>query len=252
MKLPSFFDPDPENLNYKPDWKQMKPADRASYIWTYYKLPIVIAVIAVCLIIQAVTGYLRRTNDILFTGYANMVIPDDRIDLLTNGYIASIPSHGKRDSVSLTYLGYLSEEPTGLNPQEAFAAQMKVLATIEAGALDVVIMDQTAFDIFSINGFLQDLSSADFDQAIPEQLRDKLIKNTVLIESNAAEAQFDPTVELHEVTEEQLLGVDLSGSPLFSDLTEDGNVYAGIITAPARLDESLSYIAYLLDAQDRS
>ena len=268
MKLLSFFDPDPENLNYKPDWKQMKASDKFSYIRTYYKLPIAILLAVLILIIYTVVGYINRKNAILFVGTANLIIPDDRLSLFCDGYFASDPSLGKRDIVSLAWLGNLSEGAVGMYLSETAVAQMKLLASVEAKQLDVVLMDQATFDTLSYNQFLLDLtelsgtvsgnpedaSSEKLSEkaggeslSLPEQLKGALVENTVLVETNAAEAEVDPNVELREVTQTQFVGVDLSGSPLASDLSADGKVYAGIVSNTPRLDRSLSYIAYLMD-----
>ena len=306
MKLPSFFDPDPEDLNYKPDWKQMSTADKASYIWTYYKVPIVILVVILGLIIHAISGYINRKNDILFVGTANMAIPEEVLPLFTDDYIASDPSFGKRDSVSMAYLGTLSDASPAMYMTGPAATQMKIMASVEAGQLDVVLMDREAFDMLSMNGFLLDLGrltaggtaggsgtdtaieadtegrtaaadgtdttggtgaldeTAMADEAdgeasplpelsaqnltILEQIRDLLTENTVITESNAAEAQLDPDIELHEVKEQKLLGIDLTGSGPFAGIAPEEKVYAGIIVNTTRVDQSLSYIGYLLQA----
>ena len=269
MKLLSFFDPDPENLNYKPDWKQMKTSDKFFYIWAYYKLPIVILAAVLALLIYAAAGYINRKNTVLYVGTANLIVPDDRLGLFCNGYTATDPSLGKRDIVSLTWLGNLSEGAVGMYLSETAVAQMKLLASVEAKQLDVILMDQAAFDTLSYNQFLLDLGElsgtvsdnpedpsserlsekgSKEDLSLPEQLKGALVENTVLVETNVAEAEVDPNVELREVTQTQCVGVDLSGSPLASDLSADGKVYAGIVSNTPRLDRSLSYIAYLMDA----
>lgn len=269
MKLLSFLDPDPENLNYKPDWKQMKPSDKFSYIWTYYKLPIAIGLAVLILIIYTAAGYINRKNTVLFIGTANLIVPDDRLDYFCDGYTATDPALGKRDIVSMAWLGNLSEQPAGMYLSETAAAQMKILASVEANHLDVVLMDQAAFDTLSYNQFLLDLgeltvagsedpkaaaseriSEKDSGEnpSLPHQLTGALVENTVLVETNAAEAEVNPDVELHEVKQSQLVGIDLSGSPLASDLTADGRVYAGIVNNTPRLERSLSYLAYLIGA----
>ena len=220
--LKAFFDPDPEKLNYRPDWKSMSPGDRASYIWTYYKIPIIIGVVILYFIGYLIVQWATRTNEILYAGSVNLVLSEEQRRALTDEYTSNPAfGFGKRDRVSFTDLGFISDDPNSWMSPVANVTQVKLLASIAADQLDVVFMNQEAFDLFCANEALLDLKGlADW-------------------ESGGGESALTPNG----------LGIDMTGIPLFQGAGFDGPVYAGILEQTSRVDESVAYLQYVREGR---
>lgn len=233
--LKGFFDPDPENLNYRPDWKSMSAGDRASYIWTYYKIPIIIGVVILCFIGYWIAGWITRTNEILYTGSVNLVLSEEQQYALTDAY-TSDPSRGfgKRDRVSFTDMGFISDDPNAWASPVAGATQVKLLASIAADQLDVVFMDQAAFDMFSADDALLDLKEL-------AGISGSFVENTVSgVEGEDGEKSPDTL---------KWLGIDMTDNPLIKGAGFDGPVYAGILAQSSRIDESIDYLQYVREGK---
>ena len=244
--LKRLFNPDPEHLNYKPDWKTMTAREKAAYIWEYYKIPIIVALIAIYFLVALIVRFVYRKHTVLYVGSANIAVLDDgTLAALTDDYTAGDPAFGKRDRVSFTYLGDFLNDPDSVPGGRSDISLAKVLATMAADQLDVVLMDRAAFNYFSEAGYLMDLEELP-TELMDETISSRLVRNTVVLESNELERAYDPSLPLQEETQIGLFGVDLSGCPLFSG----GEVYAGIINQDSRTEESIKYIKYLLSLQE--
>ena len=236
-------------LDYKPDWKSMSFPQKIGYIWDYYKLLIFIIALILYGIGYAGYRYATRTYPVLYVDAVNVVAGDDLTGILTDEYVRD-PVYSKRDRVEFQNGMFLSDDPSGPYFAEAHASQIKILASIAAEQLDIVLMNQDAFDAFSQNNYLTDLTElsqrsdlkyADFLSGISEDFR----KNLIILSDNEMEASVDPDVTYEAETEEAMLGIDLSRTELFGPDAFPEPVYLGIVCNTPRLDEALKYVAYL-------
>lgn len=263
--LKGFFDPDPENLNYRPDWKSMSAGDRASYIWMYYKIPIIIGVVILYFIGYWIARWVTRTNEILYTGSVNLVLSGEQQHALTDAY-TSDPARGfgKRDRVSFTDMGFISDDPNAWVSPVAGATQVKLLASIAADQLDVVFMDQAAFDIFSADDALLDLEALaegriEFesgDGSDSESTGNEVSQENMTYLAGISGSFVENTVSGVEGEDgekspdtRKWLGIDMTDNPLFQGAGFDGPVYAGILAQSSRIDESIDYLQYVREGK---
>ena len=126
---------------------------------------------------------------------------------------------------------------------------MKLIGSIDASRLDVVLMDEDAYNQMSQSGLLYTFSDiADKDPEIIDALTPYITENDVIIEDNAVEYNLNEAEEYTAVTERRKNAIKVSGFPVFQKAGMSGEVYAGIIANTKRPRQSLSYLHYLLIA----
>lgn len=227
------------------------------YLWDYEKLPI-FAVLAACLLLFSfVHKKLTAKTPLLYVGCVNVAAEEDLARVLTEDYLSYAGQDPKKAEIVFTPGLYLTDNTSSEAFTYSYASRIKILSSIDAGTLDLVLFDQEAFDAFAQNGFLYDLGKTD----LPGEL---LAENIVIQEEEteegeeqeeeAAAGQEDPQAqeeakEAVRQTEPSLLrfpmALDLSSTALFS--TYSGKVYAGVLVNTERLPEALSYLKYLLE-----
>lgn len=115
----------------------------------------------------------------------------------------------------------------------------------KAEQLDIVLMNQEAYDIFSRKGYLLDLCGLlASDGALYRCLEPCLTVNTVILEDNSIEYTLNQAEQYRAVTEEAANGLDLSQFPLFQGAFPEP-VYLGVVGNSPRLPAVVQYIAYL-------
>ena len=152
----------------------------------------------------------------------------------------------KKAEVSLYHGLYLSDDPSPENHEYGYASKLKLMAAIEAKQLDVVLMNQEAYDIFSQKGYLLDfhrlLSSND---SLRRYLEPYLTANTVILEDNAVEYALNEAHQYQAVTEEVTNGINVSIFPMLWESGFSDSVYLGVVANSPRLPAAIQYIEYL-------
>ena len=241
-----------DSIDYKPDWSAMTGAQKAGYIWDYYKIPIIAGLVILYLTGYFVYRHATRTTPVLCVDAVNVIVSEKLSHELTDSY-TSQPGYGKRDCVLFESGLFLTEDEQTPAYAQSYAMQMKLLASIVAGQLDVVLMDREAFDIFSRENYLMDLSAltkkgSTGSPALPEDIAADFVENTAVLSDNADLADADPSVEHEAETVTAPYGIDLSRTKLLGRDTFDQTVYLGIIADSKRLEEAVKYIEYLYAA----
>ena len=236
-----------ERAAWKAAFRQMSLAEKLAYILSYYKLPLVLGLIAVVVLASVVSHTLTRKENLLYVAYVNVSAGDNLNALLSDGFVAYAGADPKKNRV-YTYTGlYLSENPAPENHEYSYASRMKVLAAINARRLDVVLMNAEAYDIFSRSGYLLELPPA-LEEFLPEQyefLAPFLQKNDVILEDNEIEYRLNEADEYRAVTQSVANGLDISRFPVLAAAGFSDTVYFGVIANSPRLPEAMDYAAYL-------
>ena len=227
-------------------FQRMTPAGKAEYIYTYCKLPILLGLIALYLAGSAAYRQLAKKEVVLYMAHINISVGDELEARLTGGFLSASGTDPKRAEIDLSRGLYLSDHPSLENHEYQYASSLKLMAAINAEQLDVVLMNQEAYDIFSRKGYLLDLSGLlASDGALYRRLEPHLAVNTVILEDNSIEYTLNQAEQYRAVTEEAANGLDLSQFPLFQGAGFSEPVYLGVVGNSPRLPAVVQYIAYL-------
>jgi len=231
----------PEEITaLKESFRSMDAAQKADYIYTYFKWPILLALIGLLIVGNGVFRHITRKEPAVYLGLANVSVGSDLESALTAGFLEHA-GLSPEDSLVQLYTGlYISQDASTENHQYAYASQMKVMAAINARELDVVLMNREAYDSFSRSGYLLPLSG------LSPALGPYLAENEVVLEDNSIEVQLGEAEEYKIVTETAANAIQVTQLPLFRAAGFPAPVYAGIIANTPRPDPSLAYLNYLL------
>lgn len=262
FRLPS----DP--LDYKPDWEKMSKMQKAGYIWDYYKIPILILLVILYFIGYAGYRYAVRTYPVLYVDAVNLFTDDEVTSFLTDGYKEAAGLKPREVVEYQSGLLLTADMSSPYYGQSSAAAQVKVLASITAHQLDIVLMDREAFDIFAQEGSLHDLEALMASEEITEQQKELLTKLSPRFAANTAGPQAGSTqvdgtqagstqdesgaAAAEEMTEEEMaageehmFAIELSGTKLDQTSATGEPLYLGILVNTPRMDTVLSWVDYL-------
>lgn len=233
MKLPEH-----ERQAHRDAFRAMSLAQKADYIFAYYKLPLVLAFIVLVALGSVLNYKLTHRDAVLYVGLVNVAADDALFEELTDEYLDATGRDARRQEVLCYRDLYLSNAETTADHQYSYASRLKVLASVDAEQLDVVLMDHKAYDLLSHGGYLMDLSTVDLGD-----LKGLVLQNEVVLEDNQVEVDLGEAEEYQAVTRTDANALDASSFDLFGNLS--GDVYLGIVGNTPRLDESVAYLHYL-------
>ena len=148
------------NERARQDWATLRSLHgkkRLEHIWSYYKLPIVIALILLYMAGYAVYRQATKKEDVLYLALINIAPGDTLTEQLTAGFARDQGLTGKQQVY--LYSGLLLSESEGADEEYVYASEMRIVSAITAQRLDVVLMDAEARDAFAAQGYLTDLSN---------------------------------------------------------------------------------------------
>ena len=227
---------------HKAAFRAMSPAEKLDYIVSYYKWPILLAVILLLILGSTVHRQLTKKEPVLYLALADVVSGEDLAGTLTVGFLRAEGANPKQQEVYLYRDLYLSDEADVLNHEYAYASRMKLMGAIRAQKLDVVLMNREAYDLLSASGYLLNLCELAPDG---DPVRAFLVTNAVVVSDNAIEWQLNEADSHERVTESVQNGLALSDCPLFRTAGFEEDVYAGVIANSPRPAEALRYLQYL-------
>lgn len=203
--------------------KNLHGRERLQYIWDYYKLPLVVLCAIIYVIGYIIHAQVTYKDTMLCTALVNVSAGEELDTQLSSGYLDFLEEDSAKNEVVLMSGLYLTDDESDTNYQYVYATQVKILASINSQEMDVVLMNQEAFDTFSRNGYLCDLEKllSDTDPDLYHELASYLIDNT---------------------------SVNLSHAPLIRQANLNDTVYLGIIENSQRKDMAVKYIKYLFSA----
>ena len=228
-------------------WKTLHGKQKVQYVWEYYKFPITVCLIFLYIIGYNIYGHFSKKDIILYTGLVNVSISDQVNRELSDDFLEFMDENISKKDVQL-YTGlYLTTDPNNPNYEYTYASRIKILASIDAEQLDVVLMNKEAFDAFSQNGYLYNIEELLKDSApdMLDELKPYLITNTSILEDNSEEMLADDSLSYEAVTEEFPMGLDVSQRGLFKQAGFEDTVYLGVIANSTHMDMAVEYIKYL-------
>ncbi len=243
-----------ERADRRAAFRRMGLAEKLGYILAYYKLPLVLILIAAIAAGSVITRLATRKNELLYLALVNVSVGDDLTDSLTDGFVAAM-GEDPGESEVYVYAGlYLSENPAEENHEYSYASRLKLLAAIDAEQLDVVLLNREAYDLLSRSGYLLDLHDLPGTEDAPP-LSDAaayLTENDVILDDNALEVRLGTADAYEAVTVTAVNAVEISSLPLFAPAGFSEPVYLGVIANSPRLPAAAAYIARILSPAPRS
>ena len=225
-------------------WRQLKGSAKLQYIWDYYKLPLFLAAVCIYAAVYLVWRNVTAEHPQLYLAYVNLEVGETLDQSLTEGFIAHLQPGDKRSSVKVMRGLALTDNLRQVDGSYVYASQVKILAAIENNQLDVVLMNQEAFDAFSQNGFLINLDTFAKEYGL-SRLESCFASNIEILSDNAADVIADPTTEYQSETISYPMGIDVSGFPLIQEAGFPDKVYLGIIANTERGGNAAAYVSYL-------
>ena len=222
----------------------MSLTQRLDHIFEYYKFPLVLILIAVVALGSMLYYRLTRKETLLYVACANISVGETLDGALGEGYVRSIGANPRKSEVRLYHSLYLSRDATVQNHEYAYASQLKVMASMANGQLDVLLMNREAYDIMSAGGYLLPLDAA-LDEALHSRVSGQLVENAVILEDNDIDHLLDESVPYQAETEEVANAILISSFPLLARAEFSGDVYLGVVGNSTRMDAVLQYIDYL-------
>ena len=228
-------------------FKAMSIGQKAEYVFAYYKLPLVIALVALVAFGSIARWALTHKEPALYVAFVNVAPDDEAAATLTTGFVEMRGDNPRATEVVCYPDLYLSSDSDQQSHQYAYASKLKLLASIDAEQLDVTLMNQEAYDLLSASGFLLDLSeTCTGELSLPAVAQNRLVTNTIVLSDNMVEVELGEADAYEAQTTEApnaLLVTDLSP---FASLPDDEPLYLGVIANTPRLEASIAYLAYVL------
>lgn len=217
------------------------------YLWDYYKLPLAAVAIALYIALYTAYGYFTHKDTVLYAALVNVAVGETLTEELSSQFLTAQNMNSDTDTFRLYSGLYLTDDENNIYHEYTYASRMKILSTIDAEQLDVVLMDREAFDAFSQKGYLSNLDELLAEEApvLHQQLAPYFVTNTVILEDNSEDLLFDDSAVYHAKTEDYPMGLDLSDSPLIQKGGFQESVYLGIIKNSPRMHTVFDYLSYL-------
>lgn len=234
--------PFPENLHGRAKLQFL-----LQYLWDYYKLPLAVIAISIYIVLYAIYSRFTHKDTSLYVGLVNVAIGETLTEELSSQFLAAQNLNPDKNTLRLYSGLYLTDDEGSIFHEYTYASRMKIMASIDAQQLDVVLMDKEAFDAFSQKGYLYNLDGllAGKTPALHQQLAPFLVTNTEILEDNSEELLLDESAVYHAKTKEYPMGLDLSDSPLIKKGGFPEAVYLGVIKNTPRINVVFHYLEYL-------
>jgi hypothetical protein len=218
METKKTFSTEIEKLKSLHGWQRLR------YIWDYYKFPLAVLCILIYIIGYIIYGQVTHKDTVLCTALINISAGEEFTSDLSSGYLDYLGKDSSRNEVELMTELYLTDNESDPNYEYTYASQVKILASINSQQLDVILMNQEAFDILSRNDYLCDLEDllSDIAPGLYSQTADCITENNKAL--------------------------DLSQALLIQQTGFSGTVYLGIVANSERKDEATEYIKYLFNS----
>lgn len=184
------------------------------HLWAYYKLPLVLILIALYVIGYISYRNLTRKEDVLYLAMVNISAGSDLTKQLTDGFAQEQQLTGKQQVNLLE--GLLLSESDSADEQYVYASEMKLLGAVSAQRLDIVLMDEKACAALQEEGYFLDLRTLDSSFGQLDGLNDA---GTAL---------------------------NISDTPFLSPAGFSGKIYLGVVQNAPHPERSAAYIRYLL------
>ena len=238
--------PDHERAAHREAFRTMTLPEKADYIFAYYKLPLVLALVVMVALGWVVLRRITHKEPLLYVALVNVADSEALDNGLGNDYVIATGNDPRTAEVYCYHALYLSDPEGSSDHQYSYASRMKLMGAVAAEQLDVVIMNRDGYDLLSNSGYLMDLAPFLAEGGDGTAALAPLLQTNVVVDSdNSIEVELNEADAYVAETHEEQNALEVSGRGLFSDFSEP--VYLGIIGNSPRADEALAYLAYLVE-----
>ena len=243
MKLP-----EKEKAAQKASFQAMSPAKKAEHIYTYYKWPILLGLLALIVLGSVLHRQLTKKDPVLYLAFLNVSVGKDLERQLTADYLTYAGLDARRQEIYLYKDLYISDDADTLNHEFAYASKMKLSGAISAKKLDLVLMNREAYDLLSQKAYLAELPALlKEDPALAAHLEPMLAENCVVLSDNTIEVLLGEAASEEQVTQTSVNALAVSSFPLFQNAGFDGEIYLGLVANSPRSDAALCFFRFLCD-----
>ena len=228
-----------EKAAHKAAFQAMSPAQKAEHIFTYHKWTILLVLLSLIVLGSILHRQLTQKRPVLYLAVINTTFGEQVEKSLTEDFLTAAGGDTRREEVYLYRDLYLSEDADALNHEYAYASKVKLGGAISAEKLDLVLMNKEAYDIFSRQGYLLELT------ALPDALSASLVENEVILSDNSVDYLLGNAAQEQVITKTVPNALAVSSLPLFRDAGFDGALYIGVISNSPRPEEVKAYLRYL-------
>ncbi|MBE6127925.1 MAG: hypothetical protein E7185_01475 [Erysipelotrichaceae bacterium] len=237
-----------ERAAVKKSFERMNLKEKAAYIFAYYKLPLFTAFVVLAVAVSSLYHYITKKEEVLYLAYVNFAPGETLTGELSDEYLDFTGRDPQKTEVLIYDALYIDEDPALADHQYAYASRMKILGAINAGKMDVAIMNENAFKQMSASGLLLKMDMVLIpDPSLAEQIQPYVVEGTVIIEDNSVEYNLNEADTYEAVTEQVENAIDVSEFPVFVNAGIKDKLYIGVIGNTKHIDEVRTYLAYLLN-----
>ena len=233
------------------EWKKLSKlswGERIVYIWDYYK-PLMVAIAGVILAISiGVSIYHNmQINTLLNAYFINCNALDADGDAIAADFAAYLGGIGEKDEIHVDTMTTLDDEDMS---NYGTANQMKMTAYIAAGDVDVLLLNQSAYDKYDGSGAFADLSTLLTKEQL-EQWSDLLVYGEVekQTESGADTDKTDSETSGNTSGGTEVpVALKMQDAPVVKEFNAyyDEPVYAVILGNSKHTDTAVEFLDYLL------
>ena len=236
-----------ERAERREAFRGMNAADKIDYILSYYKLPVILALLLAYILCYGAYRHFSRKEVALYVACANVAVSEDMAEILSEGFVRFRGMNVRKNETYLYQNLYLSDNPALANHEYAYASRLKLLAAVNAEQMDVVLMNREAYRLLSENGYLLELSTclSQGNHNLYRRLQDCLMENKVILEDNGVEVTLGEAENYHETAIREKNALDISQFPVFLNAGFTDSVFLGVIRNSPRIAAALEYITYL-------
>lgn len=236
---------DTDRIAAKASFRKLSFPQKLAHIWLYDKWFIILGAAALIIAGGFLYRELTKKEPVLYMAWVNTVVGSELEETLGPGFVQAAGLDPDKQELLFYRELYLAEDDSMDAHRAAYAARIKLMASIDEKRLDLVLMSREAWDILSGDGYLLELPGN--LPALPG-LEALLRENTVILEDNELEYLLNEA-ETHEITTVQAANaLELTELPLFRDAGFNHPVYLGILANSPRLERCGEYLEYLLNA----
>lgn len=213
--------------------KPMSHRQRIAHIWTYYKLQLLIVVVAVILIITAIGNLTNAGKEALISGvYANVDMSQEGWRYVDEQFFAYMGGDAQTQSIQLSATDFSGIFSNVNIFDSSYTSAMNPVAMVSGGSLDYLIMDEAALRFYMTQEILLDLT----DFFTPDEL-DAFGERVIYLE----------LVDESDVTVSRCpVAIDISELPFSQDCLNADGCYFSLSVNTSRLDACRIFWSYLL------
>lgn len=230
-----------EKRERRAQFRRMGAAEKLDYILSYYKVPLLLGLLALGILFSVVHRAATRKEPVLYLALCNVAVGEDCEQALTTGFLAFDGADERRQEVYLYPGLYLSENAATENHEYAYASRMKLLGALSAQKLDLLLLNREACDLLSQKGYLLPLTELPGAEALAALWAE----NEVVLSDNALEVMLDESVAPERVTQREANALAVATLPLFREAGFGEEIYLAAAANSPRLEAVSRYLRYL-------